>query len=682
MAVNPGSLAALVLSLASQAEPDAILAGFIARVNEFFPGLDIRLSLSPPPRSPCEELSGGRRTFGWLVFGHSFANLSTDDKTTLRQTAHLLGLAMEAASPPAVQPNLPEDQEDNRSSLAVTGTDDGLFDWNLVSNQVYYSNRWAEILGLQPNEMHPDPEEWMQRVHPEDAPHLQADLAAHLDGRSPQLNNEHRMLNADKQYRWVRVRARVLRDEYGSTIRLVGTMMPTHEQHLLEERLRHDALHHPLTGLPNRVYFLDQLRRSIERTKRHDQYQSGLVVIDLDRFQVINESLGYPKGDEILVTVAQRIESCMRTEDLIAHFDGDNFAILLENIHGAHDAIRVANRLQKEISRPFQVNGQEVFVTASLGIAMINIHYDHPQDLLRDAEAALSRAKAEGRGHYQIFDKDLHARSLSVLRMEAELRRAVERKEFRVYYMPIISLKSGKITGMEALIRWEHPQRGIILPGEFLPLAEESGLMVQIGEQVLQTACARAQEWHTAGYSGLNLAVNLSAHQFMDPNLVDRVKTALKQSSFSSNSLILEISETAAASEVEMNEAAFRGLHKMGVQIFVDNFGSTYSSLSYLKRFCVSGIKIDPSFIRELDKNPDDVSIVSAIVSMARILNLHVVASGVTQDSQLNYLHTRQVDEVQGFLFSKPVSAEKASHLLDVRRNLLHSREEETGNGS
>lgn len=439
-----------------------------------------------------------------------------------------------------------------------------------------------------------------------------------------------------------------------------------------KEHFRHAAFHDPLTGLPNRAMFTQLLKAEIDSSNQHDKHMFAVLFLDLDRFKNINDSLGHTHGDLLLVAFAERLERTLRPVDTLARFGGDEFAILLSGMSDATDAVRVAKRIQDELSQPFVLDKNSAFATASIGIALSSSGYDRPDDILRDADIAMYRAKENGKARYELFDHGMHARAVSRLQLESDLRHAIEQNEFCVYYQPIICLQTGRLSGFEALVRWNHPRLGIISPGDFIPVAEETGLIVPIGQWVLNEACAHVRQWQleSPSHRSLSLSVNLSARQVAQPDLLERIKEALAASKLSPHCLKLEITESVVMENAEAAALMFKQLRSLGVQLSIDDFGTGYSSLSYLHRFPLNYLKIDRSFVMRLTTDNDN-AIVRTISTLARNLGMEVIAEGVETEEQYQQLKMLGCEYGQGFLFSRPVDNAGVAHLLaqDARRD-------------
>ncbi|MCZ6876019.1 MAG: EAL domain-containing protein [bacterium] len=556
-----------------------------------------------------------------------------------------------------------------RYELAMRGANDGLWDWNLLSNEVYFAPRWAAMFGWEENNIAACLDEWFNRVHPEDLDDLKAAIADHVKGVTPHFEHEHRMMHRDGTHRWILGRGLALRDGDGRAYRMAGSLTDMTERRMVDA----------LTGMPNRLLFLDRLGQAIELAKRRPDYLFAVFLLNLDRFKVVNESLGPAIGDQLLSRAAQRLEQCLRASHTVgrrgaarsattARLGGDEFGILLRDISDVSDTMRVANRLQEELSTSFQIDAHEVFTTASIGVALSTTGYDQPENFLRDAEIALHRAKARGGACCEVFDVNMHTRAVARLKMETELRQAIEKQEFCLYYQPIVFLTTGAIEGFEALVRWQHPERGLISPADFIPVAEETGQILSIGAWVLQEACRCMSNWQSKFSSNppLFVSVNLSPRQFEQADLVEQIGNILRNSGLPPQSLKLEITESMLMDNVTSIVHQLEQLRAMGMQVSLDDFGTGYSSLSYLHRFPIDYLKIDRSFVSRLDADSKDVEITKAIVTLAHNLRMQVVAEGIETSEQLLHLKMTGCEYGQGYYISKPVAAEVAETLIDT----------------
>ena len=446
---------------------------------------------------------------------------------------------------------------------------------------------------------------------------------------------------------------------------LANVLGDAFERQITDDDIRHRALHDPLTGLPNRVLFIDRLEQAIARLRRRHG-PTAILVLDLDRFQLVNDSLGHQIGDELLAAAAPRLRQAVRSSDTVARFGGDEFAILLEEIAGERDAIEMAQRIAGVFTRPFVLDGSEHFVTTSIGIALAE-GGELAEDLIRDADAAMYRAKERGRARYELFDEGMRGRAISRLRVENDLRRALERDEFTLDYQPLVSCRDGSIVGVEALIRWEHPTRGRIPPGDFIPVAEENGLIEPIGRWVLENACRQAARWYRErpDAAPISMSVNLSAVQIANRGLAETVAGALRGSGLDAAFLTLEITESVMLADAEGLTDALSALKAIGVKLVLDDFGTGYSSFAYLTRMPLDSLKVDRSFIDGLGTEPRDTAITEAIVAMSHALSLMVVGEGVETGLQLSELSRLGCDYAQGFHFSRPVGAAEITAMLE-----------------
>ena len=550
-------------------------------------------------------------------------------------------------------------ESEERYTLAVQGATDGLWDWDLRKGEIYLSPRWKEMLGYTNHEIGAAPQEWLGRVHPSDVYGLNAQLRAHLDGRTPHFEFEHRLLQRDGTYRWVLARGMAVRSGTDEAHRIAGSLTDISERKHAEEELLRHAFFDRLTNLPNRALFENRLDRAIRMASRRPGYTFAVFFLDVDRFKVVNDGLGHATGDQLLTAFARRLESFLRPGDTVARFGGDEFVILLEDVRDEADASLIADRILTGMAEPFQVGGHQLTVTASAGLVLNSPAHDSPGAYLRDADAAMYRAKSLGRARWEVFDDKMHARSLELVTLEKDLRHALELSEFVLYYQPFVSLESREVTGCEALLRWRHPTRGLLLPGEFIPLAEETGLIVQIGEWVLRTACAQLQTWVRGGLPPLDLSVNLSARQLNHRDLGAVVARALDESGLHPARLKLELTESMVMGSSPQTLRTIDALKVLGIELSIDDFGTGYSSLAYLKQFPCAALKIDASFVRDVTTDPGDAAIATAIISLAHNLKMRVIAEGIETEGQRRFLERGRCDEGQGFLFSRPVPADE-----------------------
>lgn len=433
-----------------------------------------------------------------------------------------------------------------------------------------------------------------------------------------------------------------------------------------QEHLLYSTLHDALTGLPNRSLFTERLRHAMRRAARHPDNLFAVLFLDLDRFKEVNDNLGHFAGDELLRAVARRVEACIRPEDTVARLSGDEFAILLESITEISDAGRVAERVEEALSFPINLGGAEVTTSASIGIVTSTMSHDQPEQILRSADMAMYRAKAAGRARYELFDRAMHTDALARLQLETDLRRAVELGEFRLLYQPVVSLRTGHITGFEALVRWSHPQRGLVQPADFIPVAEETGLIIPMGHWVLHEACRQAKEWHSLHPRRvpLTIGVNLSARQFSQPGLVDHIRGALDSTGAPPSSLRLEITEAAIIDKGRYAISILTQIREIGVQVYLDDFGTGYSSLSYLHGVPIDGIKIDRAFVSDMETNEENLRLVRTLLTLAEIVGISAEAEGISSSEQLKELRSLNCGQGQGYLFSAPIPADAVEQLL------------------
>lgn len=564
----------------------------------------------------------------------------------------------------------------SRYALAAAATNDGLWDWDLVRDSVFYSPRWQAMIGYEDGEMGTAPAEWLDRVAIEDRPVLQRAIEQHLAGHSPQLAVEYRIRHRDGQLRWMACRGLAVH-EGGRPVRLAGSHSDITERRHAEQRLRHEALHDSLTGLANRALFAERLRQSLARFKRNDDLTFAVLYLDLDRFKAVNDSLGHLAGDELLIGVAQRLASCVRASDAVAKLDkgdlarlgGDEFVVLLEGLRSEADALRVADRLIAAVSEPFHIGSTSIVVGASIGVALARHDYQGADALLRDADIALYQAKSRGKGRYEVFNRDMHTTAVTRWRLENDLRQAVERGELRLAYQPIACTRTGRVDELEALLRWDHPQWGAIGPSEFIPVAEETGLIVPVGAWVMREACEQLARWdEELGHTQLSMAINVSARQLAEPGFFDLVSLVLRDTGIAPRRLRLEITETALLDRGEATTRLMARLRELDLRLHLDDFGVGYSSLCYLHQLPVQALKIDRSFVAALGTHPSSTSIIQAIVALGHALEMQVIAEGVETSEQLDLVYGLGCDAAQGYYFSPPMPASQVVPFLGRRR--------------
>lgn len=467
---------------------------------------------------------------------------------------------------------------------------------------------------------------------------------------------------------WIEDNSWSILDEKGRTLYYEGVVRNITERKRAEEMIRYQAYHDSLTQLPNRLLFNDRLSLAITQAHRHRK-MLAVLFLDLDRFKLVNDILGHTKGDRLLQGVTKRLIKLLTEGDTIARMGGDEFALLIPEISQVEDAAKIAQGVIHSLKSSFNLNGHEIYITTSVGVCVYPNDGQDAENLLKNAEAAMYRAKEKGRNNYQFYTPIMNDKILERLDLENSLRHALNRQEMVAYYQPQVDLNSGKITGMEALARWQHPKLGLVSPACFIPLAEETGLIVPLGEYILSAACAQNKAWQESGLPPLRVAVNLSARQFQQEDLVERVAQILEKTKLASRYLELELTESAVMQDVEFTANTLRDLRKMGVHIAIDDFGTGYSSLSYLKKFPINTLKIDQSFIRDLTTDSNDAAIATAVIALAHSLDLKVTAEGVETQKQLNFLKKQKCDKMQGYLFSRPIPAKDFEKLL-IKENI------------
>ena len=580
----------------------------------------------------------------------------------------------------------------------------GHWDYDWLRNRLRWSDEIYRIFGVTKEESEGTFRDYFARIHPDDRELLDKAGEQLLEGGPVPL--EHRIVRPDGEVRFVQLRVQFVFDESqnqlegypdgsdgggfdesisflarqlrligkhlgqlpGRPVRVVGTVQDITERKVLERQLEHQALHDPLTDLPNRLLFMDRLKHALARTERREE-SIAVLFLDLDNFKLINDSFGHAVGDQLLLQVADRLDSCMRPQDTVARFGGDEFTILLEDGAEEDDATLVAKRIIEELRAPFALLGYELFVTTSIGIALSGRAHGQPslmEDLLRDADVAMYRAKSASKASYAVFEPSMKSDALEQLQLASDLRRAIENDEFVLHYQPRIEMSSGKVVGMEALLRWKHPERGLVWPDDFIALAEEMGLIIPIGREVIAEVCQQARGWHQQFVHNppLLMSVNISARQLQDPTFAEDITQILQEFKVDPNAFELEITESVVMGDQDDIFDRLSELKRLGVRLAIDDFGTGYSSLSYLRRLPVETLKIDKSFISGLGRNPKDRLIASATISLAQTLGLAVVAEGVETARQATHLRKLGCDLAQGYYFAKPLTSKDASEFI------------------
>jgi diguanylate cyclase (GGDEF)-like protein/PAS domain S-box-containing protein len=556
-------------------------------------------------------------------------------------------------------------ESEERYALAAHGANDGLWDWKLGTNEIYFSPRWTRMLGYSDNEIWSDPEEWFSRIHPADRERVRAQFAAHCQGSTPEFSSEYRIRHKNGPYIWMLSRGIAVRDEDGVAVRIAGSQTDITEGKIADT----------LTELPNRIYFMDKVESAFTAKGNPGASPFAVLFLDLDRFKVVNDSLGHAAGDQLLVGVAQRLRSSVRGQGLseklagsastVARLGGDEFAILVEGIRDQDDAGAVAARILKHLGAAFSLDGRQVFAVASIGIAMSS-SADTPENLLRNADTAMYYAKAHGRARFEIFDQGMRERAVARMEIEVDLKKAIKGNEFVLHYQPKVSLADQHITGFEALVRWNHPRRGLLYPSEFIPVAEETGLIVPLGLWILHEACRQMAAWHASMVREppLSISVNVSFKQLDEVSLAEEVERILAETGLDPTTLKLEITESSIMENAELAVATLRRFKELNISLEIDDFGTGYSSLSYLRQLPFDTVKIDRSFVKEIGTSDDTSKIINTILQLAQSLGMDVVAEGVETQDQLARLTAMGCPSGQGYYFSKPVDAERAQRLI------------------
>jgi PAS domain S-box-containing protein len=561
-------------------------------------------------------------------------------------------------------------ESEERYALAARGANDGLWDWNLVSGEIYVSPRWKTIVGLDEQEV-VLPRQWFDLVHPDDLGRLRESLDAHLAGRTPHFESEYRIRHTSGAFRWVLARALAFRSADGVAVRVAGSQADFTDGKVFD----------PLTGLPNRLLLNDRLERALQHHRSHDVQRCAVLFVDLDQFKVVNDSLGAHLGDELIRAVAARLESSLRRTDTIvrspsdppetqaapettlARVSGDEFIVLLHDVRHAVDASRVADRIQHNMAHVFDVSGCQVFVTASIGIALSHRGDSCPEAIVNDADTAMHRAKSAGHGRIELFDDTMRHEVQQRLQLDTSLRLGIARDEFLPYFQPIVDLRSGRLSGFEALLRWRHPTRGIVSPSEFVPVIEENGLVEPIGRRFFEQVCRQLREWEDAYPSAerLSVNVNFASQQFLEVGLVERLLDNLASNRLTPARIVIEITESAAIQNPDISERLLGELRGVGFRVVLDDFGTGYSSLVCLHQLPISGFKLDRTLLVASEQNP---ALLRTVVALSDSLGLSVTAEGIETQAQFDRLAALGCDFGQGYLFARPVPADQAAQII------------------
>lgn len=581
-------------------------------------------------------------------------------KNRLRRLPLALKRALEEAAAHRQRAQAEQELQDSQRRLELALDASGLatWDWDVTTGNVRLSPQWFRILGYEPEPDGARVETWEKRTHADDLGPLRSALAAHLKAADGSFETEYRMLAKSGEWRWIRTLGKVVeRDNGGRALRVSGTHGDVTARRASEDRIRYLATHDGLTGLPNRDLLADRAAQAIGHAQR-TALALGVLVLDLDHFEYVNDGHGYPAGDALLQAVARELQKLVREGDTVARLGGDEFVLLLSDLkNDTVDANAAAQRVLERLSRPVLTAGREFTVTASIGISLYPADGQDPEVLLRNAGTAMRSAKASGRNAARFHHSEMSESVLERISLEEGLRHALELGQLELHYQPQVAISSVEVIGMEALMRWRHPEKGLIPPAKFIPVAEETGLIVPIGEWALITACAQNAAWQAAGLPHLTVSVNLSAVQFRHPSLPETISKVLRETGLAAHHLDLELTESMVMGQMEYVVSRLRELNALDVQLSMDDFGTGYSSLGSLKSFPLDQLKMDQSFVRDLPADQNAAAIAQAIVSMGRSLGMRVIAEGVETQAQADYLMSIGCEYAQGYLYSRPLPA-------------------------
>ena len=598
---------------------------------------------------------------------------SIDNDNELNKAEQMICIAEEKSVRKGQQLQQTLRDSGQRYALAAQVTNDGLWEWNSVSNQIDYSYRWKSMIGCDDESVKSSPVEWLARVHRADLEKLRANLAACWNGDITHFEIEYSLLHQDGEYRSMLCKCIAVQDENANVISLVGSQTDITDYKKIEAQLNHDSNYDRLTHLPNRQLFIQNLKE-LSQIKSDSKCLFGVLCLDLDRFKYINRNFGHAIGDLLLVEIVAKLNSCLRSQDILARIGGDEFSILLAGFEQANYPLEIANQIQQEFSLPIKVKEHSILITTSIGIAPLTSIGNLEQrdtsysliEALQNAEIAMHQAKDKGKACSVVFESEAYLKSIAKFKSENELRAAIELEQFELYYQPIVKLTDRKLVGFEALIRWQHPDKGFVSPGDFIPLAESTGLIVPIGWWVLREACQQMVAWQQQHpESNLRfISVNVAGQQFSQPYAGDIIAQILTETGLSPCCLKLEITESEIIENIDVVLSTTAKLKELGVQLSMDDFGTGYSSLSYLHCLPVDTLKIDRSFVQNIEGNIHQLELVKTIIKLAEVFNLDIVAEGIEREQQWTQLMGLQCEYGQGYLFSKPLSSIGATNLL------------------
>ncbi len=589
-----------------------------------------------------------------------YASVALENASLYQQARH------EIAERKRIEAALRESEE--RFELAVRGANEGIWDLNLKRNKIHYSSRWKEMLGYLDGEIGDEPGEWFNRVHPEDIDLLKAALVNHLSGKTSHLEAEYRMRCKDGVYRWMICRGIAVRGLDGEVSRVAGSQADISERKEVDGKLLHVAFHDRLTDLPNRALFMDYLQKAIQRTQTEPDYSFAVLFLDLDKFKDVNDSLGHPTGDQLLIAVARILQNALGKKDVVARLGGDEFVLFFDKIRDKEAAIEKSREILASLAAPIRLGQHNLFISTSIGIVLSTLGYSKPEDVLRDADIAMYAAKSQGKSTFQLFDPVMRERIVKRMALEADLKQALEKKQLLICYQPILSLKNGELYGLEALVHWQHPEYGLMAASDFILLAQEIGLILPIDWWVFEEACRQINNWQSLHRlrPALKASVNLGSSLLLHLNLIESIEGSLAATGLPAENLVLEIAESIVSLNVEPLSQMIVQLRRIGASVQIDDFGSSYSSLLHLKDLPVNALKIDPAFVERITDKGENTEIPRMIIELAHELGIEAFAEGIETVAQLSYLREMGCDYGQGFLFSDSLDAEASGQLVEM----------------